>query len=176
MLDARTLTGLLTLLTGGVFRDTFQGSLVSWSAVKQKSIALSSKQLKQSIMLWPMRSKRLFGYELFLACCSFLSHVLSPFLPIIRLLVHFQLLRLFLLAQSILIFVTISFEITFKLALSLPLGYQQKICQLIFLPNLFHPPFLLNIVMFLDFLFHSHNSFYIILFIFHSSLMGVCWP
>ena len=112
----------------------FQGSLVSWSAVKQKAIALSSTEAEYHAMAHAFKEA--------LWLCSFLSllklpvpHWLFPFLVIIRLLALSRIHWRFLLTPNTLIFVTILFAIMFKLDLFQLFGYLLLICQLIFLPR-----------------------------------------
>ena len=121
-----------------------------------------------------MHSKKLSGYILSLDYYDFLSHNLFLFLPIIRLLVHFPLPRLSLLARNILISAITLFVIMSKQDHFRPPGYRRKTCQQIFLQNLFLLFFFIVIVMFSDFLIHRHNFlfyyyFYILFFSFFFS-------
>ena len=132
----------------------FQGSLVSWSAVKQKSIALSSTEAEYYAMTHAF--KEALWIRTFLEILKF--PVPRPF-PILsdnqaasRLRVLSPILRLSLLVPSTLIFGTILYVIMFSMALFLLPGYLLQICLLIFLQN--PSLFLLSLVigMFLGFL------------------------
>ena len=68
----------------------FQGSLVSWSAVKQKAIALSSNKAEYYAMTHAF--KEALWLCTFLGLLKFPIPILFLFLVIIRLLVHFQIL------------------------------------------------------------------------------------
>lgn len=174
------LTGLLTLSTGEAclailftFRDHWCLALL-WS----RNI-LHCHLLKLSYTRCPMLLRKRFGSILYLVFC--ISKYPDLSLVIIKWPVLFWIFRLFQLVWNISIFTIIFFMIMFRPALSLLFGYQQKICQQIFLQK----PFLL-----LFFSYHCDDlslsipsswlfTYFSLFssFIFSPSvLMGVCWP
>ena len=106
----------------------FEGSLVSWSAVKQKSISLSSTRAEYYAMTHTFKEA--------IWLCSFLQFQLSQ------------------LDQNILISDIISCNIIYQMALFRLPGYLLKTCLLISLLRLFLFLHFLTITMFLAVMFH----------------------
>lgn len=147
----------------------FEGSLVSWSAVKQKFIAPSSTEAEYYAMTHAFKEALLLHD--FLSTLHFPPPpILFPFFLIIRPLVLFYILRLIWPDPNTLIPVTISFELMSMMALLLLLGFLLQACLLIYLLNLCLLFFFFAIAPSFDspFLLLSLNLF---LFV----LLGVCW-
>ena len=130
----------------------FFGSLISWSAVKQKSIALSSTEAEYYAMSHAF--KEALWLRVFL---NSLYRGLFPSFLIIKLRVPYHFLLLSRLAPNTSTYVIISFARIFKMVLLRLFGYQPRICLPIYLRNHWILSCLLDIEMFLDFLFHYHN-------------------
>ena len=154
----------------------FQGSLVSWSAIKQKSIALSSTEAEYYVMTHAF--KQVLWLRTFLMVLKFPFLILSLSSVTTKLLAPFLIPLQSRLALNTLTFVIISFGTTCKMVLFLLHGYVLRICWLIYLPRLFRFLFFLVTVMFLVYqsllLYLSTvfcSFFFFFLFII---LMGVC--
>ena len=166
----------------------FQGSLVSWSAVKQKAIALSSTEAEYYAMAHAFKEA--------LWLCSFLSLLKLPVPCPFPILTDNQATCLFLthlrylLVPNTLTSVTIFFVITFRRVHFLLPGCRLQICLRISLLKLFlflpsHTimmfwvyPFLLLLRNHLLIFYSISFSFLLFPFsfsLFLSTLMGVCW-
>lgn len=149
----------------------FQGSLVSWSAVKQKAIALSSTEAEYYAMAHAFKEA--------LWLCSFLSLLKLPVPHPFPILSDNQAacslsnsIAISTRSKHIISDITL-FENMFSLVLSQLLGYLQLICRRISLLKRYLQFLLPVIAMFLGYLYLL--PLYNFSFSFHSVLMGVCW-
>src|ERR1700678_3390746 len=127
----------------------FEGSLVSWSAVKQKSIALSSTEAEYYAMTHAF--KEALWLQVFLGFLHFPSQTLPQSQLVL----------------NISTYGITSFVLMFRTVHFLLFGYLPLICRLMFSPNHLLRPFLHDIETPLAFLFLYNKSFIFLFILFY---------